>query len=163
MDKYWNYVYGFQLKRVENEIDAEDISIQTFAKAFDKIQTFDTQYSFPTWLITISKNIHIDMVRSSNKSYNREESAQKQIQNLPDDTPTAEDKLIIEQNLSHLLDCIRQLHSPYREMIQLRFLQEKSYKEISQITGLTLSNVKVALLRAKKLLADIIRINKKNI
>jgi len=39
LDKYWNDVYGFQLKRTENENDAEDITIQTFSKAFDKIGT----------------------------------------------------------------------------------------------------------------------------
>ena len=35
LDKFWNSVYGFQLKRTENENDAEDICIQTFSKAFD--------------------------------------------------------------------------------------------------------------------------------
>ena len=39
LDRFWNDVYGFQLKRTENENDAEDITIQTFSKAFDKIET----------------------------------------------------------------------------------------------------------------------------
>ena len=37
LDHYWNEVYGFMLKRTENETDAEDITIETFSKAFDKI------------------------------------------------------------------------------------------------------------------------------
>ena len=41
LDLYWNNVYGFQLKRVGNEHDAEDITIEAFAKAFDKIDSFD--------------------------------------------------------------------------------------------------------------------------
>ena len=49
--------------RTQNENDAEDITIQTFSKAFDKINTYDENYKFKTWLITISKNIHIDLVR----------------------------------------------------------------------------------------------------
>ena len=57
LDTFWNTVYGFQLKRTENENDAEDITIQTFSKAFDKIHTFDDSYEFKTWLIAISKNI----------------------------------------------------------------------------------------------------------
>ena len=60
---YWNEVYGFQMKRVRNEHEAEDITIETFSKAFDKIQTFDSKYTFSTWLITISKNIQIDKYR----------------------------------------------------------------------------------------------------
>lgn len=63
LDFYWNDVYGFQLKRTENENDAEDITIQTFSKAFDKIDTYSSQYKFKTWLITISKNLHIDLIR----------------------------------------------------------------------------------------------------
>ena len=59
LDTFWDDVYGFQLKRTENENDAEDITIQTFSKAFDKINTYDENYKFKTWLITISKNIHI--------------------------------------------------------------------------------------------------------
>lgn len=54
LDQYWDYVYGFQLKRIENENDAEDITIQTFSKAFDKIAMFDEKYAFKTWLVTIS-------------------------------------------------------------------------------------------------------------
>ena len=59
LDTFWNTVYGFQLKRIENENDAEDITIRTFSKAFDKIDTYNDNYKFQTWLITISKNIHI--------------------------------------------------------------------------------------------------------
>ena len=46
LDYYWNEVYGFQLKRVKNEHEAEDITIETFAKAFDKIESFDENYTF---------------------------------------------------------------------------------------------------------------------
>ena len=63
LDKYWNDVYGFQLKKTRDEYESEDITIQTFSKAFNKIESFDENYSFTTWLIAISKNIHIDQVR----------------------------------------------------------------------------------------------------
>ena len=68
LDTFWNDVYSFQLMRTQNENDAEDITIQTFSKAFDKINTYDENYKFKTWLITISKNIHIDLVRKQKKT-----------------------------------------------------------------------------------------------
>jgi len=71
LDLYWDNVYGFQLKRVQNENDAEDITIQTFSRAFDKIASFNETYTFKTWLITISKNIHIDLVRKEKNSIAR--------------------------------------------------------------------------------------------
>ena len=61
-------VFGFQLKRVHNESDAEDITIEAFAKAFDKIEHFDTNYNFSSWVITISKNIQIDQHRKQRNS-----------------------------------------------------------------------------------------------
>ena len=63
VDRFWGDVYGFQLKKTQNEYEAEDITIQTFSKAFNRIETFDDNYSFATWLIAISKNIHIDQIR----------------------------------------------------------------------------------------------------
>ena len=69
LDKYWNEVYGFMLKRTENETDAEDITIETFAKAFDKIASYNPEYQFNTWLIAIAKNVHIDMLRKKKISF----------------------------------------------------------------------------------------------
>ena len=67
---FWSDIYNYQLKRTQNENDAEDITIQTFSKAFDKINSFDKKYQFKTWLTTISKNIHIDLIRKNKKSIN---------------------------------------------------------------------------------------------
>ena len=69
LDHYWNDVYGFQLKRVQNEYEAEDITIESFSKAFDKIHTFKDEFEFSTWLITISKNIQIDKTRKKKCFY----------------------------------------------------------------------------------------------
>ena len=73
-----------------------------------------------------------------------------------DDNPSPEDKLIKEQNLANLLRDIKKLKPKYQEVIQLRFFQEMSYKEIATQLGEPISNVKVKLLRAKKLLSEII-------
>ena len=68
LDHFWNDVYRFQLKRIQNEYEAEDITIESFSKAFDKIHSYDNSYEFVTWLITISKNIQIDRSRKKNAS-----------------------------------------------------------------------------------------------
>ena len=68
LDHYWNEVYGFMLKRTENETDAEDITIETFSKAFDKISTYNSEFQFNTWLIAIAKNVHIDLLRKKKSS-----------------------------------------------------------------------------------------------
>jgi len=157
LDTYWNDVYTFQLKRTQNENDAEDITIQTFSKAFDKINTYNDDYNFKTWLITISKNIHIDLVRKQKKTIrNTSKDNEESFLEIIDDSPTPEDKIITEQNLAKLLRDIKKLKPHYQEVINLRYFQELSYKEISEKLKEPINNVKVKLLRAKKLLAAII-------
>lgn len=159
LDFFWNEVYGFMLKRTENETDTEDIAIETFAKAFDKIATYNPEYGFNTWLIAIAKNVHIDMLRKKRSSHFIEinDESDAQAYRVADSTPTVEDQLIKEQNLSSLLNCIKQMKPQYQEVIQLRYFQELSYQEIADQLGEPLNNVKVKLLRAKKLLSEIIR------
>ena len=159
LDTFWDDVYGFQLKRIENENDAEDITIQTFSRAFDKIDSFNPEYKFKTWLIAISKNIHIDLIRKRKKMISEEltkEDEQKVLEIL-DTSPSPEDKIITEQNLIKLLRDIKKLKPHYQEVINLRFFQELSYKEISDELNEPINNIKVKLLRAKKLLAEIIQ------
>jgi len=158
LDTFWDNVYGFQLKRTRNENDAEDITIQTFSRAFDKIETFNEKYTFKTWLITISKNIHIDLLRKEKKSITHVISKNNpEVFQVLDESPSAEDKLITEQNLAKLLRDIKKLKPHYQDVINLRYFQEFSYKEISEELKEPINNVKVKLLRAKKLLAQIIR------
>lgn len=159
LDNFWNDVYGFQLKRTQNEYDAEDVTIQTFSRAFDKIDTFDPSYSFKTWLITISKNIHVDLIRKKNASIRAQTTNEEdsRVYRIADDAPSIEDSLITEQNLAQLLRDIKKLKPHYQEMINLRYFQEMSYKEISQHLNEPMSNIKVKLLRAKKLLAQVIK------
>lgn len=158
LDHYWNEVYYFILKRTDNEVETEDITIETFAKAFDNIINYDSKYAFNTWLISIAKNVHIDILRKKKShlhiSITNEEN--NTIYNLPDTTPSAEDKLIKEQNLSELLRYIKELKPHYQEIIQLRYFQELSYQEIAKKLNEPLNNVKIKLLRAKKLLSTII-------
>lgn len=158
LDTFWPSVYNFQLKKNLNDNDAEDITIQTFSKAFDKIDNYNEEYQFKTWLIAISKNVHIDVLRKRKSSIFMDTTKEQEdnIYKVIDDAPSPEDKIIREQNLEQLLRDIKQLKPKYKEIIHLRFFQELSYKEISIKINDPINNVKVKLLRAKKLLAEII-------
>ena len=88
LETFWNDVFGYMLKRTNNEIDAEDITIEAFFKAFDKINSFNSKFEFKTWLITIAKNTHLDSIRNqkitlTNKSTEEDE---KQVNTNNDDT-----------------------------------------------------------------------------
>ena len=133
LDFFWNEVYGYMLKRTENETDTEDIVIETFAKAFDKIATYNPEFGFNTWLIAIAKNVHIDLLRKKKSSLfiDLNEDEDRQAYFVADNSNSAEDELIIEQNLAQLLQYIKQLKPAYQEVIQMRYFQEMSYQEMA--------------------------------
>ncbi len=156
LDTYWNEVYNFMLQRVENENDAEDVTIETFVKAFDKIATYNPEFQFNTWLIAIAKNVHIDMLRKKKTTIFVTTTNNSAAYTIADTSPSIEDVLITEQNLSRLLQFIKKLKPSYQEIIQMRYFQEMSYQEIAADLNEPLNNIKIKILRAKKLLAEII-------
>ncbi len=160
LNTYWSDIYRFQFSKTGNEDEAEDITIKTFSKAFDKIHLYNKRYNFKTWLISISKNIFLDHLRKQRTdtiSINKKES---EAYKIFDESPSAEDQLIIEQNLAQLLNYLKQLKPHYQEIINLRYFREMSYKEMADNLNEPMSNIKVKLLRAKKLLAEIIEASK---
>jgi RNA polymerase sigma-70 factor (ECF subfamily) len=153
---YWNDVYHFILKRAENEEDSEDITIETFAKAFNKINTYNADFKFSTWLITIAKNVHVDLIRKTKSSLVISEYEDLRFLNVADETLSAEDSIIQDQSKTQLQYYIKALKPHYQKVIQLRFFEELSYQEIATAINEPLANVKIKLLRAKKLLATLI-------
>ena len=160
LDTFWNDVYSFQLLRTKNELEAEDITIETFSKAFDKINSYKEEFVFKTWLIAISKNLHIDLLRKQkrsleNNTFSYQNSAGES--EVLDSTPTAEDQLIQQQNLADLLTEIKKLKPAYQKVINLRYFNEMSYAEMALVLGEPVNNIKVKALRARKLLSELIR------
>ena len=157
LNQYWSEVYHFILKQTGNETDAEDVTIETFSKAFSSIESYDNKFAFNTWLLTIAKNTHIDLIRKRRNLHFVDITDEEQTyNNIIDDSETIEDELIREQNLQIFKNYIRLLKPHYQEVIELRFFQELSYNEIASILNEPLNNVKIKIMRAKKLLAEII-------
>lgn len=156
LNLYWSGVYNFIFLKLNNEIISEDITVITFSKAFEKLSQYNPDYSFKTWIYTIAKNVLIDEYRKSNNNIISVDVDLNDNYQLYDDTPSAEDAIIIQQNLAGLKINIQKLKPKYQEVIQLRYFQDMSYQEISTQLNEPINNIKIKLLRAKKQLADII-------
>ena len=94
--------------------------------------------------------------RKRNVLEHRENNSNEAMKRVLDESPSAEDQLIIKQNLKTLLENIRKLKASYQQVIELRFFREMSYAEIAQELDEPVGNIKVKLLRSKKLLASLI-------
>ena len=148
------YLYNFQLKKTGNKDLAEEISIITFARAFDRISTFKDKFEFKTWLLTISKNIYNDLLRKENnkKSPTTLFYPTDLQEFVTESHPSPEEVLISNQDLESLLNKIKSLKQDYRKILLLRFFDGLSYKEISKKMDQPINTIKVKLLRAKNLL-----------
>ena len=160
LNSFWKEVYHFQFNKCKNEDESEDITIKTFARAFDKINSFDDKYQFKSWLFTISNNIYIDHLRKKKTETSSLSKNSHEIHKIIDEEPSPADQLIQEQNLAQLKAYIRQLKPHYQEVINLRYFQEFSYKEIAESLVEPIYNKKVKIKKAKKLLAEIIKTKK---
>jgi len=155
LNQYWNDIYRFQKSQLNNWNDAEDITIQTFAKAFDNLDKYNSKYNFKNWLIMMSKQVYIDYQRKKKHQYISID--QENIFQLKDKELTAEDKIILEQKLLELKKAVSQLKPHYKEIIELRYFNDLTYKEIAERIGEPLNNVKVKLMRARKLLNNLLQ------
>ena len=151
---YWDFVYAFLLSRTSDPNRAEELSLETFSKAFDRISSFDQQRPFSNWLITIAKNHQIDQFRSTKKEGFTAPLSEDTIHEVSSEELSPEERLIASQNLDYVLGQIRSLKKEYRTILKLRYFDDLSLKQIEKELDESSSTVRVKLFRAKKMLAN---------
>ncbi len=159
MNRYRDSIYYMLLKMVNNPIDAEDLTIEAFGKAFRSIDSYTPRFAFSTWLFMIATNNCIDFIRKKQSSpipVNQDKDIMDTMTvNIQSDLPDPEETLINDQKIATLRKIVTQLKSPYREIIELRYYKEYSYEEIAAELKIPIGTVKAQLYRAKTLLYNI--------
>jgi len=159
MNRYRDSIYFMLLKMVNNPIDAEDLTIEAFGKAFRSIDSYTPRFAFSTWLFMIATNNCIDFIRKKQSSpipVNQEKDIMDTMTvNIQSDLPDPEEALINDQKIATLRKIVTQLKSPYKEIIELRYYKEYSYEEIAAELKIPIGTVKAQLYRAKTLLYNI--------
>lgn len=140
---------------VEMAEGPEDICQEAFHKAFAHIEDYNPQYEFSTWLYNIGKNTAIDYSRKRKIAIEAGLSTDKAagIANYGNMKNSPEDKMISLQEYSILIGHIEELDEKYREIAQMRFINEYAYEEIAQKLDIPLNTVRTRLKRAKEILA----------
>lgn len=151
LNMYWDKIYYYILSKIHHTTDAEDIAVKTFTKAFHKLKLYNEDFDFGTWLRAIAHNTMIDHIRSK-PELNISLDDELTHLDLEAMMPSPEQHLIIKQDNKKLIRAIENLPEIYQKVIQLRFFEEKTYKDIAEELNLTMSNVKVRILRARNLL-----------
>ena len=160
---YREPIYLMLLRMTHSPVDADDLTIETFGKAFCQLHTYTPQNTFSTWLFSIASNSGIDYIRrqhmevvSLNNISVRNEDDQYEYP-LPSDSPNPEEAMIGEQRTVLLREGVEQLKPRYKRIVKMRYFEELSYEEIAEKLHLPLGTVKIQLRRARMLLAEIIK------
>jgi len=162
MEMYWDdIIKSLRSKNAPDNI-IEDIALVAFTKAFDKLDTYNNEFAFRTWLTTISQNTLIDYFRqqkSNTVSIDEvftDESGNEFRMDFKSKTLSPEEELIENQEDTEVKKLINLLPGNYSEIMNLRYLGHCSYKEISEELNIPINNVKIRIMRGRKLLVETI-------
>jgi len=166
VDEYKSPIYNLAYRLTKNLEDAEDLAQETFLRAFNQLSLYDTKRSFYTWLYTISLNLirnHLKKTsrhRQTNFSNGRVASGavnsdgkEAFLHELPDDDEGCKER---EEDLE---SCLRKLSPELRELLILRFYQGLSFEAIAEITGFSISAIKMRVYRGLEKLRKYIGMN----
>lgn len=151
------------LKMVNNQEDANDLTIEAFGKAFRKLSSYAPHYAFSTWLFRIAINNGIDYIRKRRLNFMsiddtiEPDGSQDYSASIRSNALNPEEQYINEQKVQMMRAVLGKLNEKYRLMIELRYFEELSYDEIAQELDIPLGTVKAQLFRAKEMLYELIQ------
>lgn len=161
MKRYKKAVYFMILKMIRDTDDAEDLTMEAFAKAFKNLHKFKKDYTFSTWLFRIATNNAIDFIRkkklktmSLNNTLTDDGGNSVNI-DVEDDDNNPQDEYIKSQRIEMVRIFVDKLPAKYRKLVKLRYFDELSYDEIAVELGKPLGTVKAQLHRSRELLYEI--------
>lgn len=149
MDWYAPRVFSLVVKISQQDADAEEITQDVMLKAYRKLDTFDGRSAFSTWLYRIAYNEALSFARRANRKEVTVDEADlravsdagvESLLDTPGDDP----------RLKALPEALEMLSADERSVITLFYYEEMSLKDVAEVTGLTLANVKVKLSRTRK-------------
>jgi len=147
VNEYKDIAFNLALGIVKNKENAKDITQDSFLKVLENIKGFRNESKFSTWLYKIVYNQSIQFIQKTN-STNFTDIESVKAYDFSNDYSNGEDKYL------ELYQIIDQLEDNERNIVKLFYLAGKSIKDINSITGLSISNIKVILHRARKRLRE---------
>ncbi|PKR81151.1 RNA polymerase subunit sigma-24 [Brumimicrobium salinarum] len=169
LNRYREPVYFMLLKMIKNNDDAEDLTIEAFGKAFNRIEQYTPNYAFSTWLFKIASNNCIDFIRkkrvhltSMDHAYT-DENGKGVAMEVDGGSPDPEEVYMKQQKVKAMREVVDKLKPHYRTLIIKRYFKEMSYDEIATELDLPLGTVKAQLFRAREFLANLMEKTKDTI
>lgn len=159
LSRYERPIFSFIYHYIQNPALCEDLTQETFLRAFRFIKSFRTGEKLSTWLFSIAKNLCIDEFRRMQKGMTVDIDAVDPEELVANGNPASDpvDAFILLQEGKFVHQAVSRLPAKYRTCIILFYFNELTYEEISSVMKISLSNTKILLFRGKRMLAEIYR------
>lgn len=159
INRHQSKIYGFIYSKISDRDISNDIFQDTFIKVIKtlKSKTYNEEGKFLPWVMRIAHNLVVDHFRKTKKMpMYRETEGFSIFSIMSDDSLTIENKMIVDQVELDLKKLIEELPADQKEVLVMRMYQDMSFKEISELTGVSintaLGRMRYALMNLRKVI-----------
>lgn len=145
--KLLNYI--LKISNISRE-DAEDILQEVFIKAYQNLNDFDLNFKFSNWIYSITHNATISVFRKKKVRPQTVSWEDKDLNNILESTLDVENTSLHKLTYKQILKIINQMPLKYKDVLILKFVEEKDYREISDILHKPMGTIATLINRAKK-------------
>jgi RNA polymerase sigma-70 factor (ECF subfamily) len=157
VEKFQRAIYSYALHFFRNPTRAEDLTQETFLRAFRFLHTYDPSRRFSTWLYAVARNLCIDGHREGVRENHADlDTLHPRHLVASPGAPNPLQQLEDREDRERLLRAVHQLPEKYRTPVILCYMQGLPYQEISDILGISLNNTKIRIFRAKKVIVKLL-------
>ncbi|MCA6078739.1 RNA polymerase sigma factor [Fulvivirga sedimenti] len=143
---------------IQNEDEMEEVCQDVFLKAYDKLATFRGVSKFSTWLVSIAYHMSLNHA----KKKKRPQVSIDEVHSRGATERGADDVMELDDLKTTLENALRKLPEAQRNVITLFHLEEMTYEEVAEITGMPIGTVKNYLFRGRNQLKEILKVLKNN-
>ncbi|MFL0352325.1 RNA polymerase sigma factor [Xanthomarina sp. GH4-25] len=156
VDRYKDLVFTLALRMLKHREEAEEVSQDTFIKAYKSLSKFKGDSKFSTWIYKVAYNTCLDRIKKNKRKYNEiaiDEYTEHQVKTIDN----ALENMVADERKQAIQDCLNLLPNEDGFLLTLYYFEEQSLDEIAKVVGLTANNVKVKLFRSRKKLMVILK------
>lgn len=156
IEAYQTPVYNLAYRMLNNSGEAEEAAQEAFIRAYTRLESYNPDHKFSTWLLSITSNYCIDQIRKRRALLlSIDEPLAPHPALMSDKEEAPESQLVQSQQEEMVQSLLEGLEPDYREAVILRYWHELSYEEIAEVMDTSVSAIKSRLFRARKQLAEI--------
>lgn len=155
VEAYQGPVYNLAYRMLNNRGEAEEAAQEAFIRAYTRLDSYDPQRKFSTWLLSITSNYCIDLIRKRRATLlSIEEPLPPHPALMSDRADGPEAQAVNHEREALVQTLLATLPEDYRETVILRYWYDMSYEEIAEVMDTTVSAIKSRLFRARRQLAE---------